>query len=77
MSTIVDIPGAPPIANEAQAREVAAGAAQGLSTRAIGAALGVGVATVHRDREATVPDGTVEPVPIKGMDGRDYAPSVY
>ena len=42
----------------------------GMSTRAIGAALGVGVATVHRDRDSGVPNGT----PVTGLDGKTYQP---
>ena len=44
----------------------------GLSTRAIGAALGVGVATVHRDL-ATVPSGTVDaPMSVRSINGKTY-----
>ena len=51
----------------------------GMSTRAIGGALGVGVATVSRDREeTTVPNGTVDDQPreVIGLDGktRTYPP---
>lgn len=42
----------------------------GMSTRAIGAALGVGKSTVDRDL-ATVPGGTVEPTRITSLDGRE------
>jgi len=43
----------------------------GLSIRAIAAATGAGVGTVHREL-ATVPDGTVGPV--QGVNGKTYAP---
>lgn len=42
----------------------------GMSTRAIGAALGVGKSTVDRDL-STVPSGTVEPERITSLDGRE------
>jgi hypothetical protein len=42
----------------------------GMSTRAIGSALGVGVGTVHRDQEATVPNGTDERPKVISLDGR-------
>ena len=51
-----------------------------LSTRAIATALGVGVATVHRDLDAGVPDGTPEPASVTGLDGKTYtrkAPIVH
>lgn len=44
--------------------------AEGMSTRAIGSALGIGNGTVHRDL-ATVPSGTVEPARISSLDGRE------
>lgn len=42
---------------------------QGLSMRAIAAVTGVGVGTVHRDKESTVPNGTVHRV--TGLDGKE------
>lgn len=41
----------------------------GMSTRQIGAALGVGKSTIDRDL-AGVPDGTPEPRRVQGSDGR-------
>lgn len=45
---------------------------EGMSTRAIAAATGVGVGTVHRDLAAGVPSGTPE---VRGTDGKTYAPT--
>jgi hypothetical protein len=45
---------------------------QGMSTRAIGSALGVGKSTVQRDLEQAVPNGT--PARIIGRDGNRYPP---
>ena len=46
----------------------------GMSTRAIASAVGVGVGTVARDLEASVPFGTVDtPSAITGIDGRTRA----
>ena len=55
-----------------QRREIVAGMAQaGMSTRAIGAAIGAGNATVHRDLAASgVPDETPA---VQGIDGKSYA----
>jgi len=55
-----------------QRRELVADLTEsGLSSRAIGSALGVGIATVTRDRQATVPNGTVDPdARITGLDGK-------
>lgn len=45
--------------------------AEGMSTRAIASAVGIGRGTVHRDIEATVPSGAVEqPERITGLDGK-------
>lgn len=43
---------------------------EGMSTSAVGAILGVGVGTVHRDLNSTVPNGTVAPREVMGIDGR-------
>jgi ParB family chromosome partitioning protein len=45
--------------------------AAGLSTRAIAAATGAGVGTIHRELAASVPNGTDLPDRIIGLDGRD------
>lgn len=44
--------------------------AEGMSTRAIGSALGIGKSTVDRDL-GTVPSGTDEPERVTGLDGRE------
>ena len=44
----------------------------GLSMRAIAAATGVGRGTVERDISARVPNGTPEPEPVTGKDGKVY-----
>jgi hypothetical protein len=44
--------------------------AEGMSTRAIGSALGVDQATVVRDRG----DANASPAPVTGIDGKTYAP---
>jgi IS30 family transposase len=45
----------------------------GMSTRAIGSALGVGNKTVARDiEEADVSDDTPEPAKVVGLDGKTY-----
>ncbi len=54
------------IPREQRAEQVQSLRAAGLSTRAIGSALGVGKSTVERDL-ATVPDGPVE---VQSLDGR-------
>lgn len=56
-----------------QRREIVAGmSAAGMSTRAIGAALGTGNATVYRDLQATVSDETDErPEVVLSLDGRE------
>lgn len=62
----------------AQRREIVAELrSQGHSYRAIGGALGVGTATVHRDvRSSGVSDETPEqPVRVAGLDGKTYAPT--
>ena len=50
---------------------------EGVTVRAIGQALGVGVGTVHRDQQAGVPNGTpdaepAEPRQVTGLDGKKY-----
>lgn len=57
------------IPREQRAEQVQSLASQGLSTRAIGAALGVGATTVKRDL-ATGPDGPVDRPPVQSLDGR-------
>jgi hypothetical protein len=42
----------------------------GLSTRAIGAALGVSDGTVRNDQKSTAQDYAVDPRPVVGLDGR-------
>ncbi len=56
-----------------QRREIVAGmSAAGMSTRAIGSAIGTGNATVHRDLMASVPDETDgEPRTVLSLDGRE------
>ncbi|MEU6342172.1 hypothetical protein ABZ883_14665 [Streptomyces sp. NPDC046977] len=56
-----------------QRREIVAGmSAAGMSTRAIGSAVGAGNATVHRDIQATVSDGTDgQPQAVLSLDGRE------
>jgi hypothetical protein len=45
----------------------------GMSTRAIGSALGVGKSTMQRDLEQCVPNGT--PATITGREGKPYPPN--
>ena len=45
----------------------------GMSTRAIGTALGVGMTTVKRDL-AGGPGGPPDPTPVTGLDGKTYTP---
>ncbi|MFI7294012.1 hypothetical protein [Streptomyces sp. NPDC050121] len=56
-----------------QRREIVAGmSAAGMSTRAIGAALGTGNATVHRDLQSSVSDETdARPDVVLSLDGRE------
>lgn len=49
----------------------------GMSTRAIGSALGVGDATVRRDLDTGAPnDAPAERAPVVGQDGKTYSPRV-
>lgn len=56
-------------------REVVRGLTEaGLSTRAIGTALGVAQDTVRRDQQAGERNRSPEPTPVTGLDGKIYTP---
>lgn len=59
------------IPREQRVEQVQSLRSAGLSTRAIGSALGVGEATVRRDLSSTAPDDAVEqPSTVQSLDGR-------
>ena len=45
---------------------------KGMSTRAIGSALGIGDATVRRDMKSTASSDAVEPRTVRGVNGKSY-----
>jgi len=64
------------IPREQRAEQVQSLRSAGLSTRAIGSALGVGKSTVDRDL-AGVPDGPPDAAPVTGQDGKTYQPLTH